>query len=70
MYTTTVNNSTNINKTNNYLSPSIIEDVENCLLSLAKQFFFHFKYIKYLSGLSVLEVAMQAVNLFQNKYRC
>jgi len=56
MYTTTVNNYTNINKTNNYISPQIIEDVEKLFVILSETIFFpHFKYIKYLSGLRVME---------------
>jgi len=51
-----VNNSTNINKTNNYLSPQIIELVENMFVILSETILFpYFKHIKYLSGLSVLE---------------
>ena len=55
MYTTTVNNSTNINKTNDYISPQIIEHVEKLFVILVSILFFpHLKYIKYLSGLRVM----------------
>ena len=56
MYATTVNNFTNINKTNDYISPQIIEHVEKlCVIFVSNLFSPHLKYVKYLSGLRVME---------------
>ena len=57
MHTTTVNNSFNINKTNDYISPQIIEDVEKLFVILSETICFPpFKiYNFFLSGLRVME---------------
>jgi hypothetical protein len=75
MYTTTVNNSFNINKTNDYISPQIIEDVEKLFVILSETICFPpFKIYKVFfiraqsDGNTIL--AMQAVNIFSNKYSC
>ena len=50
-----VNNSTNINNTNNDLSLEIIELVKTLFVILSETIVFpYFKHIKYLAGLSVI----------------
>ena len=74
MYTTTVNNSFTINKTNDYISPQIIEDVKKLFAILSETICFPpFKIYKVFiraqsDGNTIL--AMQAVNIFSNKYSC